>query len=1022
MIRALTLATLALLHAPGALAQTLDDAWLETFEWRNIGPSRGGRSSTSTGVRGDPLTYYFGGTGGGVWKTTNAGTTWNNVSDDSFNTGSVGAIAVSESDPNVVYVGMGEPDIRGNFSHGDGVYKSTDAGKTWEHMGLGDSRQIGRIVVHPRDPDLVYVAALGHIFGPNAERGVYRSDDGGKTWQRTLYVDDLTGAVDISMDPFNARIMYAGMWQVSRTPWSMDSGGEGSGLYRSTDAGETWEELTSGLPEGVKGKVGVSASGAQRDRVFAIIEADDGGVFRSDDAGDTWTRVNEDRSLRQRAWYYSRIMADPQDADTVYVMNVQFHKSIDGGRNYSTIRVPHGDNHWLWIDPDNNQRMINSNDGGGNVSFDGGATWTDQTRQPTSQFYRVTVDNSFPYRVYGAQQDNSTITISSRNRLGRWQRDWYPIGGGESGYIAVRPDDPDIVYAGSYGGWLTRYDHDLGKSRGINVWPENPMGDGPAPLRHRFQWTFPIIISPHDHDTVYVGGERLFKTTDGGQSWDAISPDLTTNDKLKQASSGGPITQDNTSVEYYCTIFTVAESPLEAGLIWTGSDDGLVHVTSNAGESWDNVTPDGMGDWPMISLIEASPHDADTAYAAVNRYKMDDFRPYIYRTRDRGATWDLIVDGIDSGAFVRSIREDPVREGLLYAATETGVWMSLDAGESWQSMQMNLPRTPVTDVVVKDDDLVIATQGRSFWILSGLGVLRQLDEMADADDLPATLDVALLSPPIAYRQRWDRVRLTMHMPEERDEDMSLAILDDGGEVLREYEIKDSGGQDAIGVSPGMNQWSWDMRLERATRVPGAVGWPGMPSGPRVPPGSYTVELRAGDETIASQEIEILGDPRIDTTADEYAEQYAFLLEINEAIDEAHTGVNTIRAIRSQIDSTLKRAAEAELDEDLKEAADAIKETITEIETAILQTKSKSSQDPLNFPVRLNDKIAALAFQVDGDYPPTRQSRDVFEHLRALLDEQLDRLDTVLDEDVPAFNDLVAKANVPAVVLDEPDKD
>ena len=756
--------------------------------------------------------------------------------------------------------------------------------------------------------------------------------------------------------------------------------------------------------------------------MFAIIEAGEGGVFRSDDAGDSWTKVNDDRSLRQRAWYYTRIMADPQDADTVYIMNVQFHKSTDGGRNYSTIRVPHGDNHWLWIDPDNNQRMINSNDGGANVSFDGGATWSLQNRQPTSQFYRVTVDNSFPYRVYGAQQDNSTITVSSRNRLGGWQRDWYPIGGGESGYIAVDPEDPDIVYAGSYGGTLSRYDHDMRKSRRINVWPENPMGDGPAPLRHRFQWTFPIIISQHDNNVVYVGGESLFKTTNAGASWEAISPDLTTNDKAKQQSSGGPITQDNTSVEYYCTIFTVAESPFDAGLIWTGSDDGLIHVTSDGGENWSNVTPEGMGDWPMISLIEASPHDPDTAYAAVNRYKMDDFRPYIYRTHDRGESWQLIVDGIETDAFVRSIREDPEREGLLYAATETGMWMSLDAGDSWQSMQLNLPRTPVTDVVVKDDDLVIGTQGRSFWILSGLGVLRQIDEMADEETLPGELDIALLEPPVAYRQGWDSVRITMHMPEERDEELSLAIIDNAGEVIREYDIKDSAGQDSIGVSPGMNQWSWNMRLERATRVPGAVGWPGMPQGPRVAPGIYGVELRNGEETIAIQAIEILPDPRVETTEDEYAEQFEFLLEINEALDEAHTAVNTIRDVRTQIDATLKRAADAGLDEDLKESASAIKETITEIENEILQTKSKSSQDPLNFPVKLNDKISALVFQVDSDFAPTHQSYDVFEHLRGLLDEQLARLAEVLETDVPGFNDLVAEASVPAVVLDEPDKD
>jgi len=993
-----------------------------TLTWRSIGPARGGRSVAVAGVVGDRRTYYMGGTGGGVWKTTDAGGSWENISDGAFNTGSVGAIAVAETDPNVIYVGMGEACVRGNFSHGDGVYKSADAGKTWTHVGLTDTRQIGDIQIHPADPDTVFVAALGHVFGPNAQRGVFKSTDGGATWRNVLFVDDKTGAVDLAIDPHNPRVMYAGMWQVKRSPWSLDSGGPGSGLYRSRDGGETWEELTAGLPAGVKGKIAVAASPARRDLVWAIVEAEDGGVFRSDDAGDTWRRVSGDRSLRQRAWYYTHIEADPEDAETVYVLNVQFKKSIDGGRTWSSIRVPHGDNHDLWIDPRDQDRMIEANDGGANVSFDGGATWSTQANQPTAQFYHVTTDTNFPYRVYGAQQDNSTASVSSRmSPFFDWRRDLYSVGGGESGYIAVDPENPNIVYAGSYGGTLSRYDHALGSSRNIMVWPENPMGAGAADLTHRFQWTFPIVISPHDRETVYVGGERVFRTRDGGASWDAISPDLTTNDKSKQQSSGGPITQDNTSVEYYCTVFTIAESPLEKGLIWAGSDDGLIHVTRDGGKTWENVTPEGMGDWPLISMIEASPHDADTAWAAVNRYKMDDFTPYIYRTRDGGKTWDLITDGIDAGAFVRSVREDPVRPGLLYAATETGVYVSFDAGERWRSLQRNLPVTPVTDLVVKDNDLVVSTQGRSFWILEDLSLLRQITP----GDTPTP---ALYTPADAYRQRWDSVRVHANLPESIPEGSTIAFLNAKGEEMRVFDLKMTergadeaprrgrGGGDAVEVAPGMNRIVWNMRLENPVRVPGAVAWPPHPPGPRVPPGLYTAELRLGEATLSAQ-FEILAHPKIGTTQAEYDEQFELLRDINDALSEAHRAVNTIRAVRKQINAAVAQAREAGAGADsIAKAAKPLLASLQAIEEAIIQTKSESPQDPLNFPIRLNDKIGALAYAVDGDYPPTEQVYAVFESLTDRLDKQLDALSAVLETDVPEFNRVVERERVPAVVV------
>ncbi|USN99112.1 MAG: glycosyl hydrolase [Phycisphaeraceae bacterium] len=1008
--------------------------WLGSLSWRCIGPARGGRVQTVTGVVGDRETYYMGACGGGVWKTEDGGEHWHNVSDGSFETGSVGAIAVAPSDPNVVYVGMGETDVRGNFSHGDGVYRSRNAGKTWEHVGLEDTRQIGHIIVDPGNPDRVFVAALGHVFGPNAERGVFRSTDGGETWDKILYVNDRTGAVHLAMDPNNPRVIFASFWRVGRTPWGLDSGGEGSGLWRSTDGGDNWQELThggaGGLPGGTLGKIGVSVSAARRDLVYAIIEADEGGVFRSRDGGDSWEKVNSDRSLRQRAWYYTHIYADPVEADTVYVLNVGFEQSTDGGRSFHGVGQPHSDNHDLWIDPLDNTRMINSNDGGANVTYDGGRSWSTQGNQPTAQFYHVTVDNGFPYRVLGAQQDNSTVSISSRAwEFGDWERDLYDVGGCESGYIAVHPSNNNLIYAGCYGGYLSLYDHELERRRDVSVWPENPMGSGADVLKHRFQWTFPIITSFHDAETVYVGGECVFRSRNRGQSWEAISGDLTTNDKTKQRSSGGPITKDNTSVEYYCTVFTIAEG-LEKGELWAGSDDGLIHVTSDGGgddgQTWEDVTPEGMGDWPCISLIEAGRHDADTAYAAVNRYKMDDFNPYIYRTRDRGKTWDLIVEGIPEGAFVRAVREDPWMPGVLYAGTETGVYYSLDAGDSWQSLQRNLPRVPVTDLAFHGDDLVISTQGRSFWILDDLAVIREVGGLAGADaehrlkaDKPH-----LFKPETCYREHWDSARVHFYLPEGLDKPTTLRFLGPDGDEVRTFSVEMEGiknekkkGRGKIEAHPGMNLFEWNYREPDPARIPGAVTWAGRPHGPRVPPGAYRVELTVGDDVLSAPLV-INGDPRVETGESDYRAQHELLVEINDALDAADTAVNNIRKVRSQIETAMERAKTADLDGDLKDQAKSIKDAIKEIEETIVQTKSKSGQDPLNYPIRLNDKIGGLAHVVDGDHPPTAQSREVFEYLKAQLDEQLGRLDKVMTEDVRAFNDKVLELRVPAIVLEK----
>ena len=1002
-------AAMGLTPAPHAGAHD-DHPAAGAMEWRNIGPARGGRASSVAGVVGDPMTYYMGATGGGVWKTTDAGGSWTNVTDGFLGTGSVGAVTVAQSDPNVVYIGMGETCVRGNLSHGDGVYRSTDAGKTWTHIGLDDSRHIGRIAVHPGDADTLFVAALGHVFGPSNQRGLYRSTDGGDTWERVLFVSDRAGAVDVSIDPHNPRVLYASTWEVSRSPWSLDSGGPGSALYRSTDGGDTWTELTDGLPKGVKGRIGVSASAAQRDLVYAIVEAEDGGVFRSDNGGDSWRRVNDDRDLRQRAWYYTHIYADPQDAETVYVMNVGFHKSIDGGRTYSRIRVPHGDNHDLWIDPHNNARMVNANDGGANVSFNGGDSWSRQDNQPTAQFYHVIADNSFPYRVLGAQQDNSTVSISHTARPGRG--DFHDVGGGESGYIAPRHDNPDIIYAGSYGGYLTRYDHDLGVTRNISAWPENPMGAGAADLDFRFQWTFPIVVSQHDPDVVYVGANVLMRSDDDGESWRTISPDLTTNDKTKQQSSGGPVTQDNTSVEYYCTIFAVAESPFDDDTIWVGSDDGLVHVTRDGGRTWTNVTPKGMGDWPMISLIEHSAHDADTVYLAVNRYKMDDDRPQIYVTRDGGESWTKIVRGIDDGAFVRAVREDHQREGLLFAGTELGVYVSLDAGANWSPLQRNLPVVPITDLVVKGDDLVVATQGRSFWILDDIAPLRQYDSaMAQAP-------FHLFEPTDAWRQGWDRVQIQYHLKEAPAEPITLAIHDASGDLVREFTSAESSERaPRVPAEAGMNAFEWNMRYPDPVRVPGAVAWPPHPPGPMAAPGDYTVSLTVGDVTI-ERPFSIRADPRLDTTQEEYDEQFDFLMEINSVLSEAHEAINTIRAAREQINAVVAQAKKANVGDDLAEAAKAINADLTAIEETLIQTKSKSSQDPLNFPIRLNDKIGALAYVAEGEYKPTKQSYDVLAKLRSAVQRELVKLDKVVGEDIPAFNRLVERKRIPAVVIDE----
>ncbi|HEU5424205.1 MAG TPA: glycosyl hydrolase, partial [Nitrolancea sp.] len=721
----------------GATGALIAPGTTQTMAWRLVGPHRGGRVVAVAGDPSEPSTFYFGACAGGVWKTTDGGGYWENVSDGFFTTSAIGALAVAQSDPNVLYAGTGEACLRGNVSHGDGVYKSTDGGRTWQNMGLADTRHIGDIAVHPQNPDIVYVAALGHAFGPNEERGVYRSTDGGKSWQKVLYKSPNAGAVDLSMDPHNPRIIYATIWQVRRNFWSLESGGPECGLYKSSDGGDTWQELTrnEGLPMGVLGKIGVAVSPAQAGRVYAIVEANDGALFRSDDGGQKWQRLSEQPGLRWRAWYYMHIFADPLDANTVWVLNGGCWRSIDGGKSFSEVPTPHGDNHGLWIDPKNPLRMIEGNDGGACVSYNGGRSWSTLYNQPTAQFYHVTTDTRIPYRLYGSQQDNTAISLPSMSVNGAiTETEWFEPGGGESGYIAVRPDDPNIVYAGAIGsgegnGRLLRYDHRTGHIRNITVWPVvQGMGEGAASLKYRFQWTFPIILSPHDPNVLYVTSNHVHRTTDEGFSWETISPDLTRNDPSKQQPSGGPITKDNTGAEVYDTIFAFAVSPHEPGVFWAGSDDGLVHISRDDGKSWQNITPPDLSEWALISIIELSPHQAGAAYLAATRYKLDDPTPYLYKTTDYGQSWQKITEGIPATDFTRVIREDPGKRGLLYAGTETGVYVSFDDGGHWQRFQLNLPVAPIHDLMLQGSDLLAATHGRSFWILDDVTPLRQMAE------------------------------------------------------------------------------------------------------------------------------------------------------------------------------------------------------------------------------------------------------------------------------------------------------
>ena len=994
-----------------SFGQSYDESLYGALEYRLLGPFRGGRSAAVTGVPNKPNLFYFGATGGGVWRTQNGGRTWENISDGYFG-GSIGAIEVAEDDPNVLYVGGGEQTVRGNVSSGYGMWKSVDAGKTWTKAGLEKSRHIPRIATHPKNHNIVYAAVLGDLYKPTQDRGVYKSLDGGTTWKRVLFANENAGATDLTLDPNNPRILYASTWNVRRTPYSLSSGGEGSALWKSTDSGETWKEISKnkGFPTDTLGIIGVTVSPLNSERVWAIVEnKEKGGVYRSDDGGATWEQVNSDRSLRQRAWYYTRIYADTKDENTVYVLNVSYHKSTDGGKTFKSSYAPHGDHHDLWIAPEDAMRMIMGDDGGAQISYDGGETWSTYHNQPTAQFYRVTTDNAFPYRIYGAQQDNSTVRIPYRTE--GWsigEDDWEDTAGGESAHIAVDPENPDIVYGGSYDGFLTRVNHKTGTVRSISVWPDNPMGHGAEDFKYRFQWNFPIFFSPHDPKVLYTASNHLHKTTNEGESWELISPDLTRNDASKLKSSGGPITQDNTSVEYYCTIFAAAESPKTPGLLWTGSDDGLVFVSRNGGKDWTNATPKGMPEWMMINSVEPSRYNEGTCYIAGTRYKSGDYAPYLYKTTDYGKTWKKITTGIPAEHFTRVVREDGKQQGLLYAGTEAGMYISFNDGESWQPFQLNLPIVPITDLACKDNNLIVATQGRSMWVVDDLTVLHQLAAAKGKGNF-------LYKPRDTYRMDGgynkgsltagtnhpDGVMVYYNLEDPEDKDIRLSFLSLQNDTIKTFSTKAK--KDKLEVKKGSNLFVWDTRGDGAEKLDGMILWWASLEAPKAVPGIYKVVLEVGEETF-SQNFEIVPDRNAETDIPGMQRQFDFITEINVTVDKAHQSIKKIRNINAQLEAFQKQYQDQESVKELVDKAKGLSEQFSNIEKALYQTQNRSGQDPLNFPIKLTNKLAHLNSLVSmDDFPPTRQDVLVKDELTQQINAQLVQFDQLVSEEVQDFN-------------------
>ena len=994
------------------------------MKWRNIGPNRGGRSLGSTGSPGRPLEYYFGATGGGLWKTTDGGQEWQPVTDGQINSSSVGAVAVAETNPDIVYIGMGETQLRGSITQGDGVYKSEDGGKKWRHLGLKETQSISRIRIHPTNPDIVFVAALGHPYGDNEERGVFRSKDGGNTWQKVLYVGANTGAADLIIDKTNPKILYATTWQVYRKTWKMWGGGEGCRLYKSVDGGETWIDLSKnpGLPIAPLGKIGITVSPANPNRLYAIVEANDGGVYRSDDAGWSWKKMNDERKLRQRAFYYSRIYADPLDPETVYCLNVNFYKSIDGGKTFDIeINVPHGDNHDLWIDPNNPQRMISSNDGGACVSTNGGKSWTDED-YPTSQLYHVTTTMDVPYHVAGAQQDNTTLSIPSDGwgfkHLNEGNKSWfYEVGGGESGYIAPHPTNPDLFYAGSQGALLTRYDRSNGQERDIQVYPRFFSGEPASSLPERWQWTYPIVFSPLDPSILYTCSQHVWKTTNDGQSWEKISPDLTFADPETLGPTGGIITKDMNGPEIYATVFALAPSFHDIQTLWAGSDDGRIHITRNGGKSWLEITPKDLPKFSTVSIIEASKHDPGTAYVAAYRYQVDDRAPYVYKTTDYGKTWTKIIKGIKPQDFARSIREDHKKKGLLFLGTENGVYASFDAGENWESLQLNLPVTPIRDLVIKNDDVVLGTHGRSFWILDDIAPLRELNATTAASTLH------FFKPADPIRSIYN-LNVQYYLNEKVDS-VEVSILDSAGKLVQKFvgnqevfkqdnsvPYWERDGNTKPTTAKGINTFSWNLRYAGATTFPGMIIWSGRPQvGPKAVPGKYKVTLKANGLE-QSHDIDIKMDPNLKgISLEDLTKQFQLAMQIKEKESEANDAVKEIRKLKPQIENQKSGVKDSIL---LKEMT-AVILALQKVEEDLYQVKNQSGQDPLNFPIKLNNRLSSLRRSVEtGDARPTDASFVVFAELSKELSILLTEKRSIQNSSLKSLNEKLVKAGLKSV--------
>lgn len=1002
-------------------SKTIPASFYEGLEWRNIGPNRGGRSLGSAGSPSRPNEYYFGATGGGLWKTVDGGTEWKPVTDGQVTSSSVGAVAVAETNPDVVYIGMGEVQLRGSITQGDGVYKTEDGGETWKHLGLKETQAVARIRIHPTNPDIVYVAALGHPYGDNEERGVFKSTDGGANWEKVLYVSPKAGAVDLIIDRTNPQVLYASTWEVQRKAWKMWGGGGDSKLWKSTDGGSTWTDLTSntGMPAGPIGKIGVTVSPVDSNRVWAIVEANEGGVFRSDDAGKTWKRTNDERKLRQRAFYYSRIYADPLDKETVYCLNTGFYKSTDGGKTFdTTIKVPHGDNHDLWIDPKNPDRMINSNDGGGNVSINGGKTWTEQD-YPTSQFYHVMTTSDVPYHVAGAQQDNSTLAMPSdgwdhmqaRGPNHGW---YYAVGGGESGWITQHPVNKDIFYAGSQGALLTRYDRSNGQTRDIQVYPRFFSGEPASALPERWQWTFPITFAPQDPKIMYTCSQHVWKTTNDGQSWEKISPDLTYADPETLGKTGGIITMDMNGPEIYATVFALAPSTHDINTIWAGSDDGKIHITRNGGENWEDITPKDLPKFSRVSIIDESKHRPGTLFVAANRYQVDDRQPYVFKTNDYGKTWTKIIKGIEDGHFARAIREDHVREGLLFLATEHGVYFSLNDGELWQSLQLELPDTPIRDLVIKDNDVVLGSHGRGFWILDDIQPIRQYQPEMNSQS-------AVLFKPADAIRGISEASVQYYLKEQLDT-ITFEVLDANNKLIDTFtgsktEYKEDpdipwwkkGGSTKPTTAKGINTFTWDLRYPGATEFDGMIIWSARPTrGPKAPISDYKIRMKTKDyEKVYPFKITM--NPNLKgISKEDLDEQFALANKIMQKTSAANEAVIRIRTIKNHLSENKAKISSNTYNKTIVPFLN----QLSAIEEALYQVKNQSGQDPLNFPIKLNNRLASLRRSMEnGEAKPTDGAYKVFKELSTELKSHMTDLESVMNKNLSKINLILKKAGV-----------